>query len=91
MPLGVHSFVASCLQVGRDPRPVMRLAYECFQTGEDPSKVALGPLDMSDGQAQHMPINCPFNNPSKLPMIAMLCNECNLWHPYQNPERCRRY
>jgi hypothetical protein len=27
------------LQVGRDPRPVMRAAYECFQHGEDPAKI----------------------------------------------------
>lgn len=27
------------LQVGRDPRPVMRAAYECFQTGDAPSKI----------------------------------------------------
>lgn len=27
------------LQVGRDPRPVMRAAYECFRTGAAPSKV----------------------------------------------------
>ncbi|EFJ50557.1 hypothetical protein VOLCADRAFT_88486 [Volvox carteri f. nagariensis] len=27
------------LEVGRDPRPVMRTAYECFRTGELPDKI----------------------------------------------------
>ncbi|GFR46958.1 hypothetical protein Agub_g8608 [Astrephomene gubernaculifera] len=27
------------LQVGRDPRPVMRAAYDCFQSGEQPDKI----------------------------------------------------
>ncbi|KAL4448342.1 hypothetical protein ABPG75_005561 [Micractinium tetrahymenae] len=27
------------LQVGRDPRPVMRAAYECFRTGADPGAI----------------------------------------------------
>lgn len=27
------------LQVGRDPRPVMRAAYECFKTGSDPQAI----------------------------------------------------
>ncbi|GIL70077.1 hypothetical protein Vretimale_3352 [Volvox reticuliferus] len=27
------------LEVGRDPRPVMRAAYECFRTGELPAKI----------------------------------------------------
>ncbi|GLC54900.1 hypothetical protein PLESTB_000917900 [Pleodorina starrii] len=27
------------LEVGRDPRPVMRAAYECFRTGEQPDKI----------------------------------------------------
>ncbi|GIL47692.1 hypothetical protein Vafri_4456 [Volvox africanus] len=27
------------LEVGRDPRPVMRAAYECFRTGELPDKI----------------------------------------------------
>jgi len=31
--------------VGRDPRPVMRAAYECFQKGTDPSAIRAAARD----------------------------------------------
>lgn len=34
-----HPLTCAALQVGRDPRPVMRAAYECFKTGSDPQAI----------------------------------------------------
>lgn len=50
MPLQLRSIQcpglqATWVQVGRDPRPVMRAAYECFRTGAQPDAIlqASGP------------------------------------------------
>lgn len=37
--VGAEEARKAFLQVGRDPRPVMRAAYECFQSGSDPSSI----------------------------------------------------
>jgi len=38
--LGVEQARARYLQVGRDSRPVMRAAYECFRTGASPDQIS---------------------------------------------------
>ena len=40
--LGPDEARRAFLQVGRDPRPVMRAAYDCFKDGGEPSKVGVG-------------------------------------------------
>ena len=41
------------LQVGRDPRPVMRAAYECFRTGSDPGAILLAAAPEGTPQGKH--------------------------------------
>lgn len=53
LDLDPASHLVCCLcavQVGRDPRPVMRAAYECFRTGSSPDNIlAAAVADLDKG------------------------------------------